>query len=79
MSSPSRNQNLEAILEARWEASHAESGKADLWAHYELLLDKAREGTHHSRSDIDEAIKLRFIEYSRNRLSYERPRSSRPR
>lgn len=74
MSSPSRSPALEEILDARWQAVHAETEKARLWAAYEALLDKARHGTPYSRYQIDEAIKTAWDSYYKNRSSYERPR-----
>ena len=79
MSSASRNEKLEQVLEARYQAFHAEDGKAAKWAAYESLLDEVRAGTNYSRFTIEEAILSHWDEYRRNRSSYEKPRSARPR
>ena len=79
MSSESRNPILEQILDARWQAVHAEEGKAKFWSIYEALVDAVREGTPYSRYQIDEAIKTAWDDYYKNRNSYDRPRKSGPR
>jgi len=81
MSSESRNEILETLLATRYAMVNCSESEKDAHARrfhemVDLVLEKHPEV---NRYDLLEAIRDKFIEYSRNRRGYEKPRSSMPR
>lgn len=78
MSSASRNEQLEALLAAQYALKTCDDSEKEIfYKRWNTLLDNClSDHPGISRMDLVEAINSRYVEYARNRRSYERPRGN---
>jgi hypothetical protein len=78
MSSESRNETLEALLEAKYELEHCDDADKAEWAQKfdRVLADLLQKHPKLSRGDIVEAICFKYREYKASRVRFQRRRES---